>query len=201
MIANSVVAACLWLTVGGTEIIEEGRYKYLEIGASKEEVIKALSSQGVDYILPVPEETITVNRENLDQLDLLHGSPGIVLRGGEGIRIELAFDNQVVVDVDSSVVTEEEIKRRFFIGQSEIDAFDVMHSVIEDDHTMRVFNILPDARWTRVENISSRDIEYLKNYSVWSFRDREYWVSHYVLEFREDRLLKITHTWSPTEFP
>jgi hypothetical protein len=167
----------------GVSRIEEGTYKYLEIGASKTQVIKAIQSQGVDYIDPRPKQTIKVTRDNIEQLTLLRGKPGIIINDNKGLFIRLAFRDQKIEDVSMSDPTPDDVKRSFFVGQSELNAFAVIHSVVENIPKIEVFNYLPNARWTRITDITSEEIQYLKNYSVWSFSDREYLTSHYVLEF------------------
>lgn len=183
---------------GCTKTIEKGEFKFLEIGNSKEEVVKRITAAGITHIGPTLENIISIRMAW--GIGKLYDSPGIQVTDNEGFAISVSFEKDMVTDISYSVPAEKFKGKYFRLGQFRKEAFDAIRKLMSDFFYLEVSNFLPKARWVNLKTISEEDLKYLKEYDVWQFNGvGEY--SYYKLVFKNDALAKIVYWWSPVELP
>lgn len=76
-----------------TEHINSGGVDHLRIGMSKQDVLSALSRDGVRIVKPVEGRVFYINYTNVDKLNRLSSAPGICIHGDLGRDIQISIAN------------------------------------------------------------------------------------------------------------
>jgi hypothetical protein len=183
-----------------SKTVENGKFKFLEIGNSKDEVIKKTTAAGITDLLPSLESIISIKKGEMDKFELISKSPGIEITDNKGFSIQLSFKEDAIYDINYSVPARKVEGQYFKNGMSRDEALGAIKKIVSLNPHIEIFNFLPNSRWISLNSIDEDDMKYLHKYDVWTFHGvGEY--SNYKLVFKNDVLAKIIYEWSPFELP
>ena len=195
-----LVAFCIVLSAGCSETIEEGEFRFLKIGATKDQVIRSAADAGITDITPGLNYVLEVDKGNVSRLRELYGSEALSLYDNKGFVIELEFNQNEVSSVFASSLVPKQTQDLFFDAQTMEEAFQNIEEIMNGLPELHVRNVLANGQWINLQTIDEKGKAYLTRYDVWSFHGQETY-SHYRLKFENDKLARILYHWSPVELP
>jgi len=189
------------LVVSGCEkTIEDGNYKYLDIGITKEAALTKLISNKVKSVAPFAGEIHVIKSGNLNEFDLISQSKALALNDHKGYFVKIAFDGDEIGDIYNSLVAQKATPDIFVKGQTRENTISTIKSLIAKNKKLTIYNIEFDPRWVDLTKITDADKAYLLDFNYWEYPGTENY-SYYNLYFDSGKLKKIKYKWSFIELP
>lgn len=183
-----------------TKTIEEGGYKYLDIGITKDVALMKLISNGVASVAPFAGEIHVIKSDNLNEFDLISQSKALALNDHKGYFVKIAFDGDEIGDIYSSLVAQKATPNIFVKGQTRENTISTIKSLIAKNKKLTIYNVEFDPRWVDLTKMTEEDKSYLLDFNFWEYPGTED-NSYYNLYFDSGKLKKIKYSWSFIELP
>ncbi len=178
------------------ERITEGAFGMLVVGASKDEVLKALGAMGATSVYPDLKVRIRVTRPA--DLDRLRSVGGVIIGAGS---VVVKFDGDDVVRI---------LVARIYPRWGELlegaqtrdQVFSALRTILEEDGDVVVRSMAHDSRYVLVDAPGTDGRALLDRYDLWRvvYEDGEgHWSLK--LEFNGGYLTEIFYWYSPVEVP
>lgn len=165
----------------------------IRLGMRKEEVLDALTKNGIEHVLPRVLGEIAINRRNIDQIGKLQNAYGICVTSySRGISAKVTLDSSGLVNqvAYGSV--------RYFTDLSEArtrsELISRLKAMIEADDSIEAFACIPSAKWVRIGGGADDEEKLLLQYDSWAVDIPESY-SGAKFEFEEGHLKKIRFRW------
>jgi hypothetical protein len=172
----------------------------IHLGASKDEVMRALAHRGVDSVLPELTSEVSINKGNIGQIERLRSLSGVCVNDyvqHRGAKFSFAPGSDVVL-------TEEMLGKRFpelFGVKTRQELMNRLSTLLLNGGGIEAFGCIPESRWVRIQNATgTEDVSLLLKYDLWVV-DVPNSYSGARLQFSGDRLSRIRYRWQPFELP
>lgn len=179
--------------------VAKKEYNGIELGMKKQEVINILKQIGVQAVLPSLNKEIIISGNNVSDIPLLDGAPGIcVSNTSEGISLQVTFydDGKIANALYGS-------SRKFnnFSGFVTFDSFvSQLQTLLLGEPKTIAYACIPENSWIRIPILSAKDAQHLERYDLWLF-DEPGTYSRVRLRFINQHLSIIEYRKQKTELP
>ncbi|WP_176462289.1 hypothetical protein [Ralstonia solanacearum] len=196
LIGIIVLGALAWLLFPGIWIEREEALG-VRVGDDKQTAVKSLSQHGVQDVLPLLLQEVSVSRKNIDELWKLERVDSICVNDhatATSVQIIFGADgvaNQVELgSVKGFAELSEGMTRREVIAK--------LKMMMVGNDALVSFSCIRNIKWIRIDGGNQFDLDYLFSFNVWSM-DVPNSYSRVRIEFRDNRVSKIRFRWQPSE--